>query len=189
MKDLVIATLTESAQTKLRAAEVLADDVVRVAGAITDALRAGHKVAFCGNGGSAADAQHLSGELVGRFKRERPAFAALALTTDTSILTAIGNDYSFAQIYSRQVEGLLGAGDVLVCLSTSGNADNVTEAVRMAKARGVLTIGFTGADGGALAREADLCLKVPHTVTARVQEVHITIGHAICDIVEGALAD
>ena len=187
MRDLVVATLTESAQTKLKAAETMADAVVRAAEAIITSLKAGGTVAFCGNGGSAADAQHLAGELVGRFRRERPGFSAIALTTDTSILTAIGNDYGFDQVYSRQVEGLLRKGDVLVAISTSGTAENVLNAVRLAKEKGVFTIGMTGEKGGPLAEEADLCLQAPSTTTARAQEVHITVGHAICDLVEGAL--
>jgi D-sedoheptulose 7-phosphate isomerase len=188
LRDKVIATLKESADTKLRSAEVLADDVAKVAEVIIASLRKGGTVAFCGNGGSAADAQHLAGELIGRFLRERPAFSAIALTTDSSILTAIGNDYGFDQVFSRQVEGLLRSGDVLIAISTSGTAQDVIKAVEMAKAKGVFTVAFTNSDGGPLAAQADLPLRVPSKVTARVQEVHITIGHAICDLVEEALA-
>lgn len=188
MRDIVIAQLKDSAQAKLRAAETLPDATVEAAQAIIDSLRAGGTVAFCGNGGSAADAQHLAGEFIGRFKRERKAFAGIALTTDTSILTAIGNDYGFDQVFARQVEGLLRAGDVLVGFSTSGNAQDVLAAMRLAGQMGVRTIAFTGEGGGAMAREADLCLRAPHTDTPRIQEIHITLGHIICDLVESVLA-
>lgn len=179
--------LTESADLKRRIAEEMASDIARAAQMMTDCLRAGGTIAFCGNGGSAADAQHLAGEIVGRFRRERPGFAGLALTTDTSILTAIANDYGFDLVYARQVEGLLNAGDLLVAISTSGNAANCCLAAAKAREKGVATIALTGAAGGKLAEICDLCLKVPHGVTARIQEAHITIGHILCGLVEDAL--
>jgi D-sedoheptulose 7-phosphate isomerase len=182
-------TLLESAELKRRVAEEMAADIARAADMMLQCLHGGGTVAFCGNGGSAADAQHLAGEIIGRFRRERPGFAGLALTTDTSILTAIGNDYGFDQVYVRQVEGLLGAGDLLVAFSTSGNAPNCCLAVEKAHEKGAATIGFTGAGGGRLAEIADLCLKVPCTVTARIQEAHITIGHILCGLVEDALVE
>jgi D-sedoheptulose 7-phosphate isomerase len=182
-------TLTESADLKRRVADEMADDIVRAAQMMVECLRNGGIVAFCGNGGSAADAQHLAGEIVGRFRRERPGYAGLALTTDTSVLTAIGNDYGFDQVFARQVEGLLRAGDILVALSTSGNAANCCLAVAKAREKGIATIGLTGADGGKLAQMCDVCLKVPHSVTARIQEAHITIGHILCGLVEDALAE
>jgi D-sedoheptulose 7-phosphate isomerase len=187
MLDEIRQTLRESAELKLRVAEQMAASVAAAAQMLVQCLLDGGTVAFCGNGGSAADAQHLSGELVGRFRKERPAYRALALTTDTSILTAIGNDYGFDQVFSRQVEGLLREGDVLVAFSTSGNAKDCARAVEQAKALGAKTVGFTGEDGGELGRICDLCLKVPCTVTARIQEVHITLGHILCGLVEDEL--
>jgi D-sedoheptulose 7-phosphate isomerase len=189
MEKLIRDTLTASATLLQQCAEELPGTAARIAEVAIEALRAGGTVAFCGNGGSAADCQHLAGELVGRFKRERPAYSSIALTTDTSILTAIGNDYGFDQVYSRQVEGLLRPGDVLIALSTSGNAENCVQAVRTARDKGVRTIGMTGRGGGKLAELCDLCLRVPHTETARIQEAHITIGHALCDLIERALAE
>ncbi len=179
--------LLESAAVKQRAAEEMVPAIAQVARRVIAALRAGGTVAFCGNGGSAADAQHLAGELVGRFRRERPGYSAIALTTDTSILTAIGNDYGFGEVFARQVEGLLRAGDVLIALSTSGNAPNCVRAVEAARARGAVTIAMTGEGGGRLGELCDLCLCVPHATTARVQEVHITIGHVLCGLIEDAL--
>lgn len=181
--------LRQSAELKAQVAAELAEQIAAAAELILKALRAGHLVAFCGNGGSAADCQHLAGELVGRFRRERPAWRALALTTDTSILTAIGNDYGYEQIFSRQVEGLLSAGDLLVLLSTSGNAANCVLAVETARNRGVSTLALTGADGGRLGDLATRCLRVPSSDTPRVQEAHITIGHILCDLVEEALTE
>jgi len=157
------------------------------ADALLTALGAGRKVLVCGNGGSAADAQHVAAELVGRFVRERRAFPALALTTDTSILTAIGNDYGFERVFARQVEAHGQAGDVLVAISTSGGSANVLAAVETARSRGLVTIGLTGRDGGALGRAVDVHLNVPSPSTARVQEVHITTLHVLCDLVEQEL--
>jgi D-sedoheptulose 7-phosphate isomerase len=159
------------------------------ADALLTALGAGRKVLVCGNGGSAADAQHVAAELVGRFVRERRAFPALALTTDTSILTAIGNDYGFERVFARQVEAHGQAGDVLVAISTSGGSANVLAAVETARSRGLVTIGLTGRDGGALGRAVDVHLNVPSPSTARVQEVHITTLHVLCDLVEQELVD
>lgn len=188
MIDRIRASLFESADLLCRVGETLPPDIALVADRLTACLRAGGTVALCGNGGSASQAQHLAGELVGRFRRERPAFRALALTTDTAILTALGNDYGFADIFRRQVEGLLRSGDVLICLSTSGNAENLLKAVEEAKSRGVLTVGLTGETGGKLAQQADLCLRIPHAQTSTIQEAHLAIGHLLCDLVESALA-
>ena len=163
--------------------------VFAAADALLAALRAGRKVLVCGNGGSAADSQHFAAELVGRFTRERRAFPALALTTDTSILTAIGNDYGFERVFARQVEAHGQAGDVLVAISTSGGSANVLAAVETARSRGLVTIGLTGRDGGALGRAVDVHLNVPSPSTARVQEVHITTLHVLCDLVEQELVD
>ena len=189
MQSAIQEALLESSELKRQVATDLAPQIAQAAEMILDSLRAGGTVAFCGNGGSAADAQHLAGELIGRFRKERPAYAAIALTTDTSILTAIGNDYGFEQVYARQVEGVLREGDVLVAISTSGNAGNCVKAVEKAREQGVRTIGMTGEGGGKLAQLCDLCLMVPHTVTARIQEVHITIGHILCGLVEDALVE
>lgn len=188
MQDKIRDTLLESAALKTRVAETLAPQIAHAAQTLISSLRSGGTVALCGNGGSAADAQHLAGELVGRFQINRPAYASIALTTDTSILTAIGNDFGFDQVYSRQVEALLGAGDVLIAISTSGNAENCVKAVQAARERGAVTIGMTGENGGRLAELCDLCLRVPHSVTARIQEAHICIGHILCGLVEEALA-
>lgn len=154
---------------------------------LVQSLRNGGKVLLCGNGGSAADSQHIAAELTGRFVKERPPLAAIALNTDTSALTCIGNDYSFAEIFSRQVRALGRSGDCLIAISTSGNSVNILEAVADAKALGIYTIGLSGREGGTLAREADICIVVPSAVTARIQEAHIVIGHTICGGIEQGL--
>jgi len=156
----------------------------RIAERLAQALRSGRKILLCGNGGSAADSQHIAAEFIGRFKRERRSLAALALTTDTSILTAVGNDYAYEQVFSRQVEGLGETGDVLIALSTSGNSKNVLEAVKTAKAKGLATIGFTGAKGGTLKGLVDQCFQAQSLETPHIQEVHITALHALSEVVE-----
>ena len=148
------------------------------------ALTAGQKILFCGNGGSAADAQHLAAELIGRFQKERRSLAAVALTTDTSILTAVANDYGYEEVFARQVEGLGRSGDVLIGISTSGNSKNVVKAVEKARDIGMHTIAFTGEGGGKLSSLCDITLAVPSKVTARIQEMHILVGHIICELVE-----
>ncbi len=173
----------------LRGCEALLPTAAEAAGVIVASLKAGGTVAFCGNGGSAAQAQHFAAELVGRFRRERAPFHAIALNTDSSILTAIGNDYGFDEVFSRQVQGLLRAGDVLVGLSTSGNAPNVCTAFAAGRRLGVRLVGLTGRDGGHLAPLCDLELRVPSDLTARTQEAHLFLGHLLCDAVEAALAD
>jgi len=157
------------------------------ADALRRALGDGRTVLVCGNGGSAADAQHFAAELVGRFTRERRAWPALALTTDSSALTAIGNDYGFDRVFARQVEAHGRPGDVLIGISTSGGSPNVLAAVETARARGLVTIGLTGRDGGALGPAVDVHLNVPSPSTARTQEVHITLLHVLCDLVEQEL--
>ena len=152
------------------------------------ALAAGHKVLVCGNGGSAADAQHFVAELVGRFVREREAWPAIALTTDSSILTAVGNDYGFERLFARQVEAHGTHGDVLVGISTSGRSANVRAAVEAARARGLQTIALTGCDGGDIGPLVDVHVNVPSRVTARVQEVHMTILHVWCELLDRTLA-
>ncbi len=159
----------------------------RAAAVMTESLRAGGKVLFCGNGGSAADAMHLAAELVGRFQLERDPLPALSLSDNVSSLTAIGNDYDFAQTFARQLRGLARAGDVLVALSTSGTSANVVEAVRAAARLDVRTIAFTGAGGGDLAELAELCVRVPSDSTARIQEGYMLLCHAACELAEHAL--
>ena len=179
--------LLESAEVKRLTAETIEDEIAQAARLCVTSLKNGGKIALCGNGGSAADAQHLAGELIGRLLLERPGYAGLALTTDTSILTATGNDYGFDEVFSRQVEGLLKPEDVLVVLSTSGNAADCVRAAEKAIEIGAKTIGMTGEKGGRLAEICDICLKVPSSVTARIQETHITIGHILCLIIEREL--
>lgn len=164
-------------------------DIEQAANLIIDALKSGGKVLLCGNGGSAADAQHIAAEIIGRFELERAAFPAIALTTDTSILTAVGNDYGFDQIFSRQVAGLGRAGDVLMAYSTSGNSANVLAAVQVARDLGVKVVSLTGQAGGALKDQSDFWLGAPSGVTARVQEAHGFIGHVICQLIDAALVD
>jgi D-sedoheptulose 7-phosphate isomerase len=169
--------------------QAFVDAVARAADVVTEALRAGHKILFAGNGGSAADAQHLATELVVRFVVDRPALPAIALTTDGSLLTAAGNDLGFEHIFSRQVLALGQAGDVLIALSTSGRSANVLAACKAARDRGLVVIGFTGAKGDALTALCDLTLRVPSSATWLIQQVHMAAGHAICAIAEQAMAE
>jgi D-sedoheptulose 7-phosphate isomerase len=177
-------------QESIALAEALADNhttiMLAIAEALTGVLRGGGCIYLCGNGGSAADAQHVAGELVGRFLRQRRALAAVALTTDTSILTSIGNDVEFAQIFARQVDALVTDADALVGISTSGRSPNILYAVEAARAKGALTVGFTGSPGLPLAGKVDLCLQIPSSHTARIQEAHILTWHIICDYIERA---
>ncbi|HWP19060.1 MAG TPA: phosphoheptose isomerase [Burkholderiaceae bacterium] len=180
----------ESADLKYQAAEALARPIADAVHAITGCLTAGGKVLACGNGGSASDAQHFAAEFVGRFERERPGLAAIALTTDTSILTAVGNDYDFNQVFSKQVQALGQPGDVLVAMSTSGNSANVLAAVQAAHDKEMTVIALTGRGGGKLKEllaETDVHICVPHDRTARIQEVHILALHCICDAVDAQL--
>jgi len=159
----------------------------KIAEVMVAALRAGNKLLIVGNGGSAADAQHIAAEIVGRYKQDRPAWAAIALTTDTSALTAIANDYGFEQVFARQVEGLGQRGDVLLALSTSGRSPNILAALRSARTHGLVTIGFTGSKGGALAAYCDHLLVAPSEDTPVVQQIHIAVAHGICDEIEQTL--
>ena len=161
-----------------------AETIEQMAEAVLAALRGGHRIYLCGNGGSAADCQHIAGEFVGRFMMERSALPCVALTTDTSILTCVSNDYSFDAVFERQVEALVGEGDVLLALSTSGNSPNVLRAVEAARARGAVTLGFSGRDGGKLMEIADICLVAASDLSPRIQELHITCGHILCQLVE-----
>ena len=168
--------------------EVLLGALKAIADAITDALKSGHKLLIAGNGGSAADAQHIAAELVGRYKSERSPLPAIALTTDTSALTAIGNDYGFARIFERQVAALGQKGDVLLAISTSGRSENIMAAIHAAKARGLIVIGFTGASGGDMRALCDHILLSPGKDTATIQQIHMVAAHAICDAVEQSLS-
>jgi len=167
--------------------EGLNSQVNNVAEKISSCLKNGGKVLVCGNGGSAADAQHIAGELVGRFLKERPAYHCIALTTDTSVLTAIGNDYGYDSVFSRQVEGLGKTGDVLIAISTSGNSMNVIKAVEMAKEKGIIVIGLLGRDGGKLKTMCDVSIVVQHEMTPVIQIMHSMIYHSFCHQVEERL--
>ena len=186
--DYVRKHLTESLDA-LAAAETaeFAAVLVKIADTIAAALKAGGKVMLCGNGGSAADAQHIAAELLGRYEAEREPLAALALTTDTSALTAIGNDYGFEHVFSRQVRGLGRKGDVLVGLSTSGKSPNVLAALDAAREMGIAAIGFTGKKGGDMSSCCDIVLNAPSDKTAVIQEIHMTAAHIVCGLVERAV--
>lgn len=159
--------------------------IEHIAAEIKKSLANGNKIMFCGNGGSAADSQHLAAEFVGRFQKERCGLPAIALTVDTSILTAVGNDYGYDKVFVRQVEALARPGDALVGISTSGNSPNVVEAVSWAKAHGLFCVGMTAIGGGKLNQLCDECIAVPADITARAQEMHILIGHILCELVDG----
>jgi D-sedoheptulose 7-phosphate isomerase len=177
----------DSADLKYAAAEILSKPIADAVGAVVGCITAGGKVLACGNGGSASDAQHFAAEFVGRFERERPGLAAIALTTDSSILTAIGNDYDFSAIFAKQVQALGAPGDVLLAISTGGNSANVLAAVEAARAREMTVIALTGRGGGKLRdqlTETDVHICVPHERTARIQEVHILVLHCLCDAVD-----
>jgi D-sedoheptulose 7-phosphate isomerase len=180
----------EAIALKQRMSETLAPAIAGAGVALAAALKRGNKALACGNGGSAADCQHFAAELVGRFERERPGLPAIALTVDTSALTAIANDYSFDAVFAKQVEALGRQGDVLLALSTSGNSRNVIEAMQAARSRGMAVIALTGRDGGAMAKmlgPGDHHLNVAHPRTMRIQEVHILALHCLCDIVDNVL--
>jgi D-sedoheptulose 7-phosphate isomerase len=182
----------DSIAVKQEAEKLLPEQVARGIVAMTNCLRSGGKVMACGNGGSAADAQHFAAELIGRFERERQELAAIALTTDTSILTAVGNDYSYDEVFSKQVRGLGKKGDILIGISTSGNSKNVVKAIDAAKKAGIKIIALTGNGGGKIASlldADDIHLCAPSTRTARIQETHLVLLHALCDGVDHLLLD
>lgn len=183
----VIRELTESAEVKRAVTEKLADTILKAAQMIIDAYKDGKKVMLIGNGGSAADAQHLATELVGRFMVERKALPAIALTTDTSALTAIANDYGYEKVFQRQIEALAEAGDVLLAMTTSGASPNILAAIETAQALGVRVIVMTGEKGLSMKAKTGLVLAVPSAKSPRIQEAHITIGHIICYLVEKEL--
>jgi D-sedoheptulose 7-phosphate isomerase len=180
--------LSRSLTEHLKAVESLLgttiSDIQRSGELIIETLRSGHKVLICGNGGSAADAQHIAAELVGRYEQHRQSWPAIALTTDTSALTAISNDYGYEQVFARQVSGLAQAGDVLIAISTSGKSPNVLRAVEQAKALGCKTIALTGGTAQPLADQSDIAVVVPSERTSRVQEAHIVIGHLWCEMLD-----
>ena len=188
MRHEITKRLEESAQVKSAIAKSKIDKIYSMVGFLVATYKVGGKVVLFGNGGSAADAQHIAGELVGRFILERQAFPAIALTTDTSILTAVANDLGYKGVFSRQVEALVDDKDVVIGISTSGNSPNVIEAMKTAKRKGAKTIGLTGGSGGSITKVADLVLIVPSDSSARIQEAHITIGHIVCELVERELA-
>ena len=187
MEKEIIRIFRESADLKARFIQRNAPLVGKMVRMVTEAFKAGNKVFLFGNGGSAADAQHIAAEFVNRFMIERPPLPAIALSTDTSILTSISNDYGYADTFSKQIKALGKEGDIAIGISTSGKAANVLKAIRLAKEMGLKTIGLTGGDGGELAKIADLAMVVDSPITARIQEVHITIGHVLCEMVDRLL--
>lgn len=186
MKATILQSIDEHASALRVLREQLAGQVEAMATRMLERVRQGGTVFWCGNGGSASDAEHLAAELVGRFNRERNALSSVALTANTSTLTSIGNDYGFDDLFARQVQGLVRAGDVLVGLSTSGNSENVLRAIDRANGQGALTIGLLGRDGGRIAPRCALSVVIPVDDTARIQEMHILIGHIVCDLIERA---
>jgi len=186
----ILAHFQESAELKMKSAAILAQPISQAIELMFNALSNGNKILSCGNGGSAGDSQHFAAELVGRFERERFPLPAIALTTDTSIITAVGNDYSFNEIFSKQVQAFGQAGDILLAISTSGNSGNVLAAVEAALEREMRVVALTGKDGGKLGQmltDADVHINVPHSRTARIQEVHLVAIHSICDGLDVAL--
>ncbi len=184
MRDRIKEIFSESIQIKEELLRTCVGTILEVTRLFIDCLKKGGKVIVFGNGGSASDSQHIAAELVGRFKKDRAPLPAIALTTNTSIITAIANDYSYDFVFSRQVEALAQKNDLIVGISTSGKAKNVAAGIKQAKKMGLVTVALTGGDGGDLSKLADVCLAVPSAITARIQEAHITIGHIICEIVE-----
>jgi D-sedoheptulose 7-phosphate isomerase len=187
MIDLIRKRVQESIEVKRAFGDDLIERIQNVAVRIIEAYRGGQKVIFMGNGGSAADAQHLAAELVGRFAKDRTALPALALNANTSSLTAIGNDYAYDQVFSKQIEAFANPGDIVIGISTSGRSKNILEAVKRAKQKGAITVALTGESGGLLKSQADILLNVPSETVARIQEAHILVGHIICELVESAL--
>ncbi len=187
MKDKIKSIIEESIGVKEDVIKLQLDVIQKATETVISALKAGGKVVLFGNGGSAADSQHIAAELVGRFSKERKGLPAFALTTNTSILTAIGNDYSYSKIFARQLDALADKKDVAIGISTSGKAANVIEAIELANKKGITTIALTGGDGGELAKVAKISVIVPSKSTPRIQEAHITIGHIICQLIEDEL--
>jgi D-sedoheptulose 7-phosphate isomerase len=186
MRDRIKDIILESIQVKEGLLRANIGQILEIAELVIGCLKKGGKLILFGNGGSASDSQHIAAELVGRFKKDRSGLPAIALTTNTSVLTSLANDYGYEIVFARQIEALGQKNDLAMGISTSGKAKNVTSAIKQAKKMGIKTIALTGGDGGDLAKLADLSLVVPSSVTARVQEAHITIGHIICELVEQA---
>ncbi len=186
LKEYIQSQISETLETLHRIAgdEELTGRVEQVARACCDALRGGNKILLAGNGGSAADAQHLAAELVSRFQFDRPGLPALALTTDTSVLTAIGNDCGYERVFARQVEALGARGDIFIAISTSGRSANILRALEAGRRQGVINVGLTGAGGGGMAPLCDYCLQVPSPETPKIQEGHIVLGHILCGLIE-----
>jgi D-sedoheptulose 7-phosphate isomerase len=188
MRERVKEIILESIQVKEDLLKSEISRIVDIAQEITGALKKGGKLIVFGNGGSAGDAQHIAAELVGRFQKERPALPSIALTTNTSIITALANDFGYDTVFTRQLEALAKKGDIVLGISTSGKAKNVNLAIKEARKMGLKTIAFSGGDGGELAKLADKTIVVKSRITARIQEAHITIGHIICELIEGAFS-
>lgn len=184
MRDKIKDILLESIRIKEELLRSNIGQVIEITEIIIDSLKKGGKIILFGNGGSASDSQHIAAELVGRFKKDRRALPAIALTTNTSVLTSLANDYGYEVVFAKQIEALGGKNDVAVGISTSGKAKNVICGIKQAKKMGIKTVVLTGGDGGELGKSSDISLVVPSAVTARIQEAHITIGHAICELVE-----
>jgi len=187
MRDRVKDILLESIQIKEELLRNQVGDILNIANLMIDVLKKNGKVILFGNGGSASDSQHIAAELVGRFKKDRTALAAISLTTNSSIMTSLANDYGYDIVFAKQIEALGQKNDIAIGISTSGKAKNVINGIKQAKKMDIKTVALTGSDGGELAKLADVSLIVPSSVTARVQEAHITIGHIICELVEQAL--
>lgn len=184
MKISIENTFTEHIETAQRSKQALSSQIGQAVEMVIDCLKRGNKLLFFGNGGSASDAQHLAAEFVGRFVKERRSLPAIALTTDTSALTAIGNDYGYGYVFARQVEGLAAEGDVAIGISTSGNSESVLRGLETARQQGCKTIGLTGRDGGRMHEHCDINIVVPSQATARIQEMHILVGHIICEAID-----
>jgi len=184
IRDRIAGSLREGIDVRQRIVDYGLDSITRAAEMAVDCLKNGGKLLLFGNGGSAADAQHIAAEFVCRFSRDRDPLPAIALTTDTSALTAIANDYGFERVFARQVDALCQSGDVVIGISTSGRSPNVIAGIEAARARGARTIGLTGGDGGSMVAAVDVSIVIPTDVTARIQECHITVGHLICEVVE-----
>ena len=190
MQDRIIGHFGASIETKTLSAEELPPYIEQAAQLMVDALLSGGKILSCGNGGSAGDSQHFSSELLNRFERERPSLPAIALTTDTSTLTSIANDYSYNEVFSKQIRALGNPGDILLAISTSGNSANVVQAIQAAHEREMIVVALSGKDGGhmsSLLTGADVEIRVPADVTARIQEVHLLVLHCLCDLIDCAL--
>lgn len=187
MRDKIKDIILESIQVKEELLRTSIGEIIKIIKLTIDCLKKDGKVILFGNGGSAADSQHIAAEFVGRFKKDRTALSAIALTTNTSVMTSLANDYSFEVIFAKQIEALGQKNDLVIAISTSGKAKNVIQGVRQAKKMGLKSVALTGGDGGELAKLTDVSLTIPSSVTARIQEAHITLGHIICELVEQTL--